>query len=176
MAKIFDISFLSKLYWYLEFIVRTNCSIIGFKPMVPEPLCSKIMIEHILLIFCLFCKILLVEEHIPCICMQRHYFQERASVFFKRFFVMYRFGNGAPICIVCIGWKSQCLPYAGFFMERFSRGLRGRLKWKWVMLLYALKICYVSISNYWELQAKNMRRTSQDVKRQTKIGFLPITL
>ena len=24
--------------------------------------------------------------------------------------VMYRFGNGAPICIVCIGWESQCLP------------------------------------------------------------------
>lgn len=121
--------------------------------MVPEPMCSKIMIKPLVSpkkkypssIHLLFCKIFLVEEHISNIGLQKHYFQERT--FF--FIVMYRFGNGAPICIVCIGWESQWLLYAGFFTECFSRGLGARLGGEGGMLLYTIKICCnVSISNY----------------------------
>ena len=36
--------------------------------------------------------------------------------------VMYRFGNGVPICKVCIGWESQCLPYDRFFTKILFQG------------------------------------------------------
>ena len=99
--------------------------------MVREPLCSKMMIEplvltkKILVVFIYFFVKYLQAKNIFLVLACRNIIFKKGHLFFL--IVMYRFGNGAPICIVCIGWESQCLLYARFFTECFSRGLRGRL-------------------------------------------------
>ena len=144
--------------------------------MVPEPLCSKIMIQlnnYTSNIHQLFSKIFLVEEQISNIGMQKHYFQERTYFFFR--IVMYRFGNGAPICKVCIGWESQCLPYAGVFMECFSEALE--VDWEEKGGCFSMLSKYVVTWPFLIIEICRQRigkELARMRKRKQKLDFYPL--